>query len=518
MADEAPKSLGRYEIVRELGKGAMGIVYEGRDPNIGRRVAIKTARRDVLEASGRADELMERFLREAQAAGSLNHPNIITIYDADEENGIAYIAMEFHEGGDLEEYIENHKFIEEEKTVEICATLCTALAVAHRQGIVHRDIKPANVMIQGDDIKIADFGIAHVSDSNLTQEGAMIGTPHYMSPEGFQGRKVDGRSDLFSAAIMTYEMLTNEKPFTGEALSTVMTAVIKSTPIEPQELNSSVTPTLSDVVMKALSKNPNQRYQTGDEMAAALRESLKPNPDPAVTQLVDPGDAATVVTNAPVDATVIGDGAPFEGTVAGEAPVSEAEGAEAEGAEATPEGAPAPSVPPVSEKRAEAPPPPEVERALAEPEAKRGFPTGVILGAGAVVVVLGILAVMMYSSGEPPSGDVPYISKVTVTGILFPDGESYLEWSDDWENIPWDIAKKAQGAMVLVKAGGVQVANGFLDEDGTVTLGIDDKPETLEIELSLLGYDLGEANLMATHEDHKFEAKLALIKEPEDSQ
>ncbi len=314
-----PEKLGRYKIVRELGKGAMGVVYEGNCPNIGRRVAIKTARRDVMEASGRADEMMERFLREARAAGTLNHPNIITIYDADEQDDIAYIAMEYLEGGDLGDQLEAKRRFTPEEAVEICATVCEALAVAHDNGIVHRDVKPANILMPTNaPIKVVDFGIARVSDSNLTQEGAMIGTPHYMSPEQFMGQRADGRSDLFSIGIILYEMLTSEKPFAGEALSTVMHNVIKTEPIEPHELNFAVNSCLSRVILKTLAKRPQDRYQDGRQLAAALRESLKENPDPAVTRLGESqGDAtATTIAEPSADnaATVVAAGPGPQGT------------------------------------------------------------------------------------------------------------------------------------------------------------------------------------------------------------
>ena len=304
---EAPQKLGRYKVVRELGKGAMGVVYEGLDPNIGRRVAIKTARRDVMEATGLADEMMARFLREAQAAGGLNHPNIITIFDAGEEGDIAYIAMEYLEGGDLQDLIKANKRFDVDKVVDICATVADALGHAHRTGTVHRDVKPANIMMpKNAPLKIADFGIAHVSDSSLTQTGAMIGTPHYMSPEQFMGQHVDGRTDLFSLGIILYEMLTGEKPFTGDSLSAVMHKVLRSEPIAPRELNFAVNEYLDAVVMKALSKEPDKRYQTGEAMAAALRESLKPNPDPAVLALAPKNaEAATVVAPSADDATVV---------------------------------------------------------------------------------------------------------------------------------------------------------------------------------------------------------------------
>lgn len=293
-----PERLGRYEIVRELGKGAMGVVYEGRDPNIGRRVAIKTARRDVLEASAHAGEMMARFLREARAAGSLSHPNIITIYDADEQEGIAYIAMEFLEGGDLRDLIDSRRAMDPAGIAELGAAICDALACAHARGVVHRDIKPANILMPPDaPLKVADFGIAHVSDSTLTQDGAMIGTPYYMSPEQFMGQKVDGRSDLFSVAVMLYELLTGEKPFTGEAVSTVMQHVIRTQPMPPHELNLNVSEAMGQVVMKALSKRPAERYQDGRAMAEALRESAKPNPDPAKLGLTPSGEAAATLVS-----------------------------------------------------------------------------------------------------------------------------------------------------------------------------------------------------------------------------
>ncbi len=303
MAEQAPpERLGRYEIVRELGRGAMGVVYEGRDPNIGRRVAIKTARRDLLAASGMADELMKRFLREAQAAGALNHPNIITIFDADEEAGVAYIAMEYLDGGDLRRLIEDRCSLSMERIADIGATICEALAAAHDQGIVHRDVKPANIiMLPNGHLKVADFGIAHVSDSNLTQDGAMIGTPHYMSPEQFMGQKTDGRSDLFSVGIIVYELLTGEKPFNGESVAAVMQRTMKADPIPPAELNYAVPDALNDVVLKSLGKRPQHRYQNGRALAAALRESVKAQPDPAVLalQALPEADGASTVLTRP---------------------------------------------------------------------------------------------------------------------------------------------------------------------------------------------------------------------------
>ncbi len=293
---ETPKQLGRYQIVRELGRGAMGVVYEGFDPTIGRRVAIKTARCDVMAQTGAATEMMQRFLREARTAGALHHPNIITIYDAGEEDGVAYIAMEYLEGSDLRELLLQRRSVPISERVKIAATICEALAEAHRQGVVHRDIKPGNILMPpGQPLKVADFGIAHVTDSTLTQDGALVGTPHYMSPEQFMGQQVDGRSDLFSVAVMLYELLTGEKPFTGEALSTVMHHVLKTPPAPLSALNYAIPIALNNVILKALSKRPEARYADGDAMAAALRESLKEQPDAAVLGCSS-GDAEATVT------------------------------------------------------------------------------------------------------------------------------------------------------------------------------------------------------------------------------
>ena len=271
-----PKYLGRYQIVGELGRGAMGVVYEGRDPRIGRRVAIKTARRELMAGPGTSPDALERFFREARVAGMLNHPNIITVYDAGEQDGTAFMAMECIDGLDLGARIANGPRFRTEEAVELVATLADALAFAHERGVVHRDIKPANIMLPVDGPpKLADFGIAHVLGSTLTQEGALIGSPTYMSPEQFMGQRVDGRSDLFSLAVVLYELLTGERPFSGSAFSTVMHHVIKTDPVRPHELNYAVGEALSRVVMTALAKAPQDRYPDGHAFAAALREAVQ---------------------------------------------------------------------------------------------------------------------------------------------------------------------------------------------------------------------------------------------------
>lgn len=400
-ATKMPDHLGRYQIIRELGKGAMGVVYEGLDPNIGRRVAIKTARRDVLESSAHASEMMERFLREARAAGALNHPNIITIYDAGEEEGVAYIAMEFLEGGDLRNLIEDRRNLTPEAAAAIGADICEALACAHDHGVVHRDIKPANVMMpRNAPIKLADFGIAHMSDSTLTQEGALIGTPFYMSPEQFMGQKVDGRSDLFSVAVMLYELLTGEKPFTGEALSTVMHHVIKTDPAPPQELNFNVPEPLGRVILKSMSKRPADRYQDGRAMAVALRESVKPQPNAAMLGLQPQSvkEADTVITSTAGDATAI---------VAKAGAEHAAEGIAATVTTAATLGATRPGGPPPDTQTAE--PATSVQDKPRGPEAPAGVSPGswvkpprLYYAVGAAAAVLLVFALIVGLSGGAP--------------------------------------------------------------------------------------------------------------------
>jgi serine/threonine-protein kinase len=439
-----PTKLGRYEVIRELGKGAMGVVYEGRDPNIGRRVAIKTARREVVEASGMADEMMERFLREAKAAGALNHPNIITIYDAAEEDGMAYIAMEYLEGGDLADIVDSRKRLGMEEIVEIGANICEALHVAHENGVVHRDIKPANILMPTDKpLKVADFGIAHVSDSNLTQDGALIGTPHYMSPEQFMGQKLDGRSDLFSVGNILYELTTGEKPFGGEALSTVMHRVIKIDPVPPTELNFAIPDAFAGVIMKALSKRPANRFKTGNEMAAALRESLKENPNPAI---LGPGANAALSSTmaapapaAPVQATMINQpvSEDFKATIAGARPATqETTIAEAGPGAKVPGGAPAPGAtvagPPPAEVGATMPgsAPAHIQPA---PVTSTGPNKGLLIGWGIAAALVVVIGGILLSGGEKEPGTAG--AKVTPTATDTGAAASTNSYADVMFNI-----------------------------------------------------------------------------------
>ncbi len=283
--------LGKYLIRRELGKGAMGVVYEGFDPAIERTVAIKTILPAQL-SSEEAGNVLARFKREAQAAGRLNHPGIVAVYDygeeiADEDHTmvagdaaaqarqrVAYIAMEFVKGRELRDFFEANERFALKDTERLMAEILDAMGHAHANGVVHRDMKPANlIVLPNGKIKVADFGIARVEKSELTQVGTVMGTPAYMSPEQFMGQPVDARSDIFSCGVILYQFLTGEKPFTGNS-TTIMFKVLHEEPLAPSLLNVALPAAFDQVVKKAMAKNPDDRYQTAQEFAQAIHATL----------------------------------------------------------------------------------------------------------------------------------------------------------------------------------------------------------------------------------------------------
>ena len=262
--------IGKYEIRRELGRGAMGVVYEGYDPMIKRIVALKTIRTEAL-AGDNAENVVARFRREAQAAGRLSHPNIVAIYDIGEDEGIWYIAMEFIRGRELKDYFQANERFAPADIARIMTQILDALGYSHRLGVVHRDIKPANIILLPDGaVKVADFGIAHIESSNMTQVGTVLGTPSYMSPEQIMGLPIDGRSDLFSAGVILYQFLTGERPFSGSATAT-MHKVLQEDPLPPSRFNVQVPGAMDAVVRKALAKRPDERFQTADDFATAIK-------------------------------------------------------------------------------------------------------------------------------------------------------------------------------------------------------------------------------------------------------
>lgn len=302
IAFKSPVKLGKYMIKSELGQGAMGVVYEGFDPLIERSVALKTIRKDLLD-SKEADNLLVRFKREAQAAGRLNHPNIVAVYDYDEDGNTAFIAMEFVQGRSLKSFFDNNERFDLSDIIRIMSQVLGALSYAHENGVVHRDIKPANIILTDNaQVKITDFGIAHIESSNLTQTGMIMGTPNFMSPEQFMGHRIDGRSDLFSAGVMLYQFVTGENPFDGTNMATIMQKVLNTEPLNPADLNLHISQDLNAVIKKAISKKPEDRFQNAQVFFTALNQSLQSDSPAPVSS---PPVEEPAKTGTDTDSTVI---------------------------------------------------------------------------------------------------------------------------------------------------------------------------------------------------------------------
>jgi serine/threonine protein kinase/class 3 adenylate cyclase len=296
-------TLGRYQLLEELGRGAMGVVYKAFDPAVGRVVALKTVRLDITGPD--REELIRRLRQEAQAAGRLEHPNIVTIYDAGEADGLFYLTMQFVKGQTLGELIAQRKLLPVKEVLTLIEQLCEGLHYAHERGIVHRDLKPSNIITTADGVqKVVDFGVAKIVEAGTTRAGMVVGTPSYMSPEQAQGGRVDRRSDIFSLGAIFYELLTGEKPFPGNTPTAIIYKIIHEDPIPPRAIEPTVDPRLEAAVRKALAKSPFERFQTCREFQEALRAaSTKTAPRPetiAVRQAeAKPGQPALATTPAP---------------------------------------------------------------------------------------------------------------------------------------------------------------------------------------------------------------------------
>ncbi len=269
---QSKPSLGRYEILEELGRGAMGIVYKGRDPKLNRVTAIKTIRFTDDFDEEQAAKIREQFYREAEVVAKLSHPNIVTIFDVGEDLDLSYLAMEYLEGESLEGFARKDNLMPIRKGIDVTAQVCDALAYAHGHGIVHRDIKPANIMILKNGlVKVTDFGIARATASSKTRTGVIKGTPYYMSPEQISGMKVDGRSDIFSLGIVFYQLLTGELPFGGENLAAIMYQITTVDPEPPTKHNPKIYKAAVAILNRALEKSLESRYQNAKQMGDHLR-------------------------------------------------------------------------------------------------------------------------------------------------------------------------------------------------------------------------------------------------------
>ncbi|MGD8503825.1 MAG: serine/threonine-protein kinase [Syntrophobacterales bacterium] len=269
---QSKPTLGRYEILEELGRGAMGIVYKGRDPKLGRLTAIKTIRFTDDFDEEQAVKIQEQFYREAEVVAKLSHPNIVTIYDVGEDLDLSYLAMEYLEGESLENYARKENLMSIRTSINVTSQVCDALEYAHARGIVHRDIKPANIMILKNGlVKVTDFGIARATASSKTRTGVIKGTPYYMSPEQISGMKVDGRSDIFSLGIVFYQLLTGELPFGGENLAAIMYQITTVEPEPPTKYNPKIYKAAVAILNRALEKSLEARYQSAKQMGDHLR-------------------------------------------------------------------------------------------------------------------------------------------------------------------------------------------------------------------------------------------------------
>jgi serine/threonine-protein kinase len=319
---ETPKKIGRYEVVAELGRGAMGTVYRAKDPAMDREVALKTVIAVAL-ASEQGSEFRERFYREAKAAGRLAHPGIVAVFDVGEDEGLPFLVMEFVNGQTLDAAVKKGERLTLERVCEIGQQIADAIGYAHKQGVIHRDIKPANILLTSTDAhgierpKITDFGVAKLAAGQITTTGQMLGTPAFMPPEQFTGAPVDGRADIFSLGVILYWMATGEQPFHGETMTAVSYKVVHTDPVPPRKLNPSIPEDLDFIIMKCLAKSPVDRYQTGEELArdlAGLRASgtsdlqktafLRPQTDTTATidvrHTADQARVPTVVATVPV--------------------------------------------------------------------------------------------------------------------------------------------------------------------------------------------------------------------------
>ncbi len=394
-----PERLGRYEILGELGKGAMGLVFLAQDPLIGRQLALKTFRLGYSAGDAELEQFRQRFLREAQSAGILNHPNIVTIHDVVVEKGDDFfIAMEYVKGTDLKQLMQRQRKLDLQFVVDVVAQIADGLDYAHSKGVVHRDIKPANIIITAEkQAKITDFGIARVDASNLTVEGQLLGTPNYMAPEQIQGKEIDHRADIFSLGVMLYELLTGKKPFHGENLTVVTHRIVYDAFTPPDELIPGLPENLLQVLQRALAKDPEDRYSCGGDMATDLRATFELSGTHVVQKAAAVGTTGSFLADSPPAAPPAA-GSPAaagglpQGSLAGDAPPPAAPLA------AAPAAAPAATLTPVPPPSTGSIPIPAAERKPIPPAVIAALAVGGVLS----LALLGYVFFNLMSGGDEP--------------------------------------------------------------------------------------------------------------------
>lgn len=393
------KQIGRYQVVKVLGHGGMGVVYRAEDPAIGRSVAIKTIRLGQFADPAERERLRARLLREARSAGRLSHPAIVTIYDVAEEGDTAYVFMEFVNGPTLQALLKSDESPARETILGILRRTAEALDYAHRMGIVHRDIKPANIMIgETGDIKITDFGVAKIQSEQMTKTGAILGTPHYMSPEQIQGSAVDGRSDQFALAVIAYEMLTGELPHDADTLATLVLRIVTEPPRAAHTFNPTLGDSAEEILTKALAKKPDHRYASCTEFAAALESALNARSDWQPLKHARPSAEEITTVDTQFSAPTV---------VAPESNLPDT----AVFSPAPPPAAELPSEPAVPRPVSEEPPPPQA----GPPRRFLTFRNAALVAVAILVLGLAGVAAWRSFSGSPPAEAAPPATKPSGT-------------------------------------------------------------------------------------------------------
>ncbi|HEX4954407.1 MAG TPA: serine/threonine-protein kinase [Thermoanaerobaculia bacterium] len=424
MSATLPPKLGRYQVVDALGKGAMGVVYLAKDPLIGRLVALKTFR-GIQASDDEMEEARERFIREAQSAGILSHPNIVTIHDVVEhsDEGLTFIAMEYVRGTDLKEMLRRDEVLDLPTIADIIWQVAQALEYAHSKGVVHRDIKPANILLTADQrVKLTDFGIARLASSNLTHSGQLLGTPNYMAPEQIQGKDVDHRADIFSLGVVLYELLTRKKPFQGENLTVVTHRIINEPFTPPEEYVGELPASIKAVLGKALAKQPAERYHRVGELAVELKKAVE-QVEAEESKLNDTQDVVAEAPAAPPSppeaATQLIPIVPVAPPPEPEAPAAPLEALPALELPPIPEPAPKPATAPIAVQRP----------AVADDKQKRRRLIAILGGLGVVAVIaVGIVLAMSSGSSQPAAPAKP--APVVDTRILVSKAEALLAKGD----------------------------------------------------------------------------------------